>query len=119
MRTCRTLSLTLSVIALCAGLWLAGLGDGTTSPGVMIGVIRDHLHEGGSCSGIAMEGGGGDVEVTATIDGEELDGAPDDTMEGGHNEFSFPIPPGSSGKQIKIVAMAADGRTTTTYVHVR
>jgi hypothetical protein len=53
------------------------------------------------------------VTVRAYIDGVELEGSPDVTMQGGVNQFHFAIPPDKSGHTLVIKATSRVGMTST------
>ena len=79
---------------------------------VMMEVNQSEVTSPGVVSGAAGSADPGLVTVRATIDGVEIDGSPDSTMEGEVNDFAFAIPEGNSGKFLVITAIDAACNTT-------
>ena len=117
----RLLPICLSVFVVLTGLWLVIVAQegGTTSNPPLIETVHPQVGSPGDLVGLAAIPGGGDVVVEAFIDGEPLDGSPDEEMEGENNEFHFHVPPGHEGKEVTIVATASDGTATVKHVPIR
>ena len=77
-----------------------------------------HVSPPGMVTGVASMIPEGDVDVTATIDGVEIDGSPDEIMEGSVNEFGFQVTEEMRGKTIVLTATGPDGSKVTRMVTV-
>ena len=87
--------------------------------GVGVHVDQSMVTSPGNASGLASSPLPGTVTVRATIDGVEIAGSPDSTMEGGMNDFDFDIPEGNAGKILVITAIGPDGSTTRRRMTIR
>ena len=118
MLNTRTVAILLAATVAVTGVLLclqAGEEAGTV---VVLNVDRDQVTPPGEIRGVAQVPPDGDVEVTATVDGVDIDGSPDLDMEGAANEFSFPVGEELRGKTVVITATAADGTKSVRHVQV-
>ncbi|MHC4470740.1 MAG: hypothetical protein ACYTDY_17250 [Planctomycetota bacterium] len=114
----RTAIVVLSSLVVLAGLWVVLTGEEHTSSPPMVHVDQGAVHAGGEVTGCGVDPEGGDVTVRAFIDGEEIDGSPDEIMDGPMNEFCFDVPEGSEGKVMEIVVEDESGGTSSTFVPI-
>ena len=118
MLSTRTVGTLLATLVVVTGvlLYLEAADEGIPSPKLSVGstvVTPPYSIDGTASMNPEMI-----VEVTATIDGIEIDGSPDLIMDGPVNEFSFPVSDDMRGKTVTIVAQAADGTTAVVHVQV-
>ena len=113
----RTAAVLISTLIVLAGLWVVLVGgEGASSVPIM--ETDATTTSPGTVQGSAADPSGTDVTVRAYIDGEELDGSPDDSMNGDRNDFEFDIPRRNKGKMVRIVATNEDGAQTETWVPI-
>ena len=118
MLNSKTVSILLAAAIAVTGVLIYLQAAEVASNSLVLTVEKHVVLPPGMVNGIAGTLPANIVEVSATIDGEDIDGSPDDDMEGAVNRFSFPVTEEMRGKTILIVATGADGKVVTTYVQV-
>ncbi len=118
MLNSKTLSILLAAAIAVTGVLLYLQAAEQTASSIVIAIEKDVVEPPGMASGIAGILPEDIVVVTAMIDGEDIDGSPDDDMEGPVNRFSFPVTEEMRGKVIQIVATTVSGKVVTRYVQV-
>jgi hypothetical protein len=115
------LSLILCSIIVFAGLFLLAVADlpAIRPPDVSPKSGQVIVRSPGVIQGTASSVQPGLVVVQAFIDGEELPGSPDETMDGQHNEYTFQIPPGKVGRRLVIRATDEEGLVTEVIHQIR
>ncbi len=118
MLNTKTVSILLAAVIAVTGVLLYLQAAEPTSSSLVLTVEKDVVSPPDMAKGTAGILPEDIVVVTATVDGEEIDGSPDDDMEGPVNSFAFPVTEEMSGKTITIVATTVDGTVATSYVQV-
>ena len=118
MLNTKTLSILLAAAIAVTGVLLYLQAEGDSSSSLVLTLEQDVVNPPNELRGIAGMLPENIVDVNATIDGVDIDGSPDEDMDGPVNRFAFPVDETMRGKIIRIVATGADGKVVTKYVQV-
>ena len=118
MMNSRTVGIALAVVIALIGTYLYLEAQEQAGSSVNLSVSSHHAIPPCEVHGVASTDPADVVEVTATIDGMDMEGYPDLEMEGSVNEFVLKVTEEMRGKTIIVTAIASDGTSTRTHIVV-